>query len=133
MSDPDMAHSGPRPESEWSGPSWTDQPHTVSPRRSRARFVVGVVAAAGVVLLTLALTRWLGLGPTLLDTGQVERDVAAQFEEEHRLSVELECPRRMEVSADAVYECTGTTQDGDEVDIEIRIADEDGAYTWLEV
>jgi hypothetical protein len=111
----------------------TDQLRAVSPRRRRARFVVGVVATAGIVLLTLALTRWLGLGPTLLDTGVVERDVAGQFEEEHELPVEFECPRRMEVRTDAVYDCTGTTEDGDEVDIEIRILDDDGTYSWLEV
>ena len=89
---------------------------------------------AALVLLVVALTRWLGLGPTLLDTGEVERDVARQFEEQHQVPIELDCPRGMEVASGEVYTCTGETADGDEVTLEIRIADSlDGAYTWLEV
>ena len=98
-----------------------------------SRTSVGLVAGLTllVVLLAGGVTA-LGLGPMTLDPAAVERDVAAQFEEGQGVALELSCPDDMEVASGEVYHCTGTTSAGEEVVIEIQIADSlDGAYTWV--
>jgi hypothetical protein len=75
----------------------------------------------------------LSLQSTVLDPTAVERDVAAQFEEREGVAVELSCPGEMTVESGSSYECTGTTADGEDVTLQIRIEDEDSAaYTWTE-
>ena len=91
-----------------------------------ALVVVGLLIAAGVALLVYVLSS------TRLDPAAVERDVAAQFEERNGVSLDLECKHRMIVRPRADYDCDGTTADGEEITIEIRITDSDGAYTWAE-
>jgi hypothetical protein len=87
-----------------------------------------LVLVVGAVLLFVFLG-----GSTVLDPGAVERDVAAQFQERHGVGLELTCPADMEVAANATYECSGTTQAGEEVTLQIAITDESsGAYTWTE-
>jgi hypothetical protein len=72
-------------------------------------------------------------GSTVLDPGAVERDVAAQFQEREGVGIALTCPADMEVRADATYECTGTTEAGEDVTLQIAITDEESAaYTWTE-
>jgi hypothetical protein len=74
------------------------------------------------------------MGDTVLDRSAVERDVAAQFEERAGVGLDLECPATMTVESDAVYQCAGTTADGEEITLEIRITNVVLAeYTWDEV
>ncbi|RBY78729.1 hypothetical protein DQ238_11705 [Geodermatophilus sp. TF02-6] len=101
-------------------------------RRSHTRLYLGLVALAGLLVLAVVLARL--LGDTLLDRTAVERDVAAQFEQRWGVAVDLTCPRRMQVEDGAVYRCAGTTADGEDVTLEIRITDpEDAAYQWRPV
>jgi hypothetical protein len=87
--------------------------------------VVGAVVAA------LAVARWAGLGPTLLDDEQVQSDVAEQFEERYDVGVDVDCPRDMRVSEGRTYECDAETDDGEDLELVITITDEDpAAYTW---
>lgn len=100
-------------------------------RRSRAPFYGGVLLIGLLIVLALALSRWLGLGPTLLDTGEVERDVAVQFEERFAVGVDVDCPQGMEVAEGLDHECEAETDDGEDLTLVITITDEDDpAYTW---
>jgi hypothetical protein len=86
-----------------------------------------LLVIAGVVAAVLALQS------TVLDPAAVERDVAAQFEEREGVAIDLTCDDEMPVESGSTYECTGTTADGEDVTLEIRIEDEDSAaYTWTE-
>ena len=112
-------------------------PPTPAPEPQPVKSRVGLVVA-GIVLLVLLIAGGtalaLGLRSTVLDPAAVERDVAAQFEDVEGVAVALTCPDDMEVASGEVYTCSGTTADGEEVTIEIRIADSlDGAYTWVVV
>jgi hypothetical protein len=79
-----------------------------------------------VVLVVLAVS------PGDLDPAEVEREVAAQFEAEHGVGVELDCPDDMPSGSGVVHPCAGVTADGTEVYVEIQIADpqEDLDYRW---
>jgi len=116
MTEPDPAH---------------DQPGARRARRSRAPFYGGVLVVGLLIVLALALSRWLGLGPTLLDTGEVERDVATQFEERYAVGVDVDCPQGMEVAEGRDYECDAETDDGEDLELVITITDEEqAAYSW---
>jgi hypothetical protein len=71
-------------------------------------------------------------GPGALDPDQVERDVAAEYEEREGVSLDLACPEDMPPESGGVYTCEGTTADGESVDVEVRIADpeDDVDYEW---
>jgi uncharacterized protein DUF4333 len=99
-------------------------------RKSR----VGLIAGATVLLLVaVAVVLALTLGKTLLDRAAVQRDVAAQFEAREGVAIDLDCPLDMEVEDGATYECRGTTDDGEDVTLRIRIDDADDArYSWSE-
>jgi hypothetical protein len=100
-------------------------------RRSRRPFYGGVLLIGLLIVLAMVLSRWLGLGPTLLDTGRVERDVAAQFEERFGVGVEVDCPPGMEVADGRDYECDAETEDDEDLTLVITITDvDDAAYTW---
>jgi hypothetical protein len=115
VTDPDLAHE--------------DAP--ASGRRSRAPFYGGVLVIGVLIVLALALSRWLGLGPTLLDPGRVERDVAEQFEERYDVGIDIDCPYGLEVVEGESYECDAETDDHEDVEITITITDEDdAAYSW---
>jgi len=102
-------------------------------RRSRVGVLVGA-AALILALIAIGVVLAMHLGPTVLDRAAVERDVAAQFEQLEGVAVDLSCPQEMKVESGAEYRCTGTTADGEEVTIAIRIGDErNGDYTWAEV
>jgi hypothetical protein len=97
-----------------------------------------VAAAAGAVLLLLLLLTMvlvMTLGPTVLDRAAVERDVAVQFEELEGVGIDLNCPGEMRVESGAEYTCTGTTDEGEEVELAIQITDPpgDAKYTWTEI
>ena len=101
-------------------------------KKSKAGLIAGLVALLVLVAGAVLLFVFLG-GSTVLDQGAVERDVAAQFQEREGVAVELTCPADMEVSSGATYECTGTTERGEDVTLQIAITDaESAAYTWTE-
>jgi len=90
-------------------------------------------AVAGVLLLALAiLLPTVFLAKTVLDPAAVQQDVAAQFQDQEGVGIELTCPGDMEVEVSRTYECTGTTEDSEDVTLVIEIAHEDGNYTWQE-
>ena len=102
-------------------------------RKSRVGVLIGA-AALILALIAIGVVLAMHLGPTVLDRAAVERDVAAQFEQLEGVAVDLSCPQEMKVESGAEYRCTGTTADGEEVTIAIRITDErNGDYTWTEV
>jgi hypothetical protein len=101
-------------------------------KKSRTGLIAGLVVLALLAIGAVLLVVLLG-GSTVLDQGAVERDVAAQFQDREGVAVDLTCPADMAVEADATYECTGTTEAGEDVTLQIAITDEDsGAYTWTE-
>ena len=87
--------------------------------------LVGLVVVALVVLL---IRRF----PSGLDSGSVEREVAAEYEERIGVAVEVRCPDEMPVASGEVYACEGTRTDGAVIYVEIQIADpgEDADYRW---
>jgi hypothetical protein len=135
---------GPPGQAYWQPPSGQQAPHGYQPygapaygqpggapaRSSRGGLIAAVVG--GLLLLVagaaaLALT----LQTTVLDRTAVERDVAAQFEEREGVALDLDCTEEMAVDQGATYECTGVTDQGEEVTLQIAITDEsDAAYTW---
>jgi Domain of unknown function (DUF4333) len=133
----------PRPgygQQPWAGPGqpvpppWAPAPAGQAPApRDRTRTLliaalvaVGLAIAAGVALLVYVLSS------TALRNAAVERDVAALFEERHRVAIDLDCDERMIVRPGADYECEGTTADGEDVELLITITDSEGSYTWAE-
>ncbi len=69
---------------------------------------------------------------TRLDPSAVEDAVAAQFQDQEGVGLDLSCPDRMIVSPGNSYECTGTTEDSEDVTLVIEITDANGNYTWQE-
>jgi Domain of unknown function (DUF4333) len=128
--------SGQQPlHARYDGPTpagWQPGPPPERPRdRTRTALIaalvaVGLLIAAGVALLVYVLSA------TILDRAAVEEAVSSQFEERYGVALDLECKHRMIVRPRADYDCEGTTPDGQEVEIEIRITNSDGAYTWAE-
>ena len=85
----------------------------------------------GAVLAALAVARWAGLGPTLLDDDRVQSDIAEQFEERYDVGVDVDCPRGMRVSEGREYECDAETDDREDLTLVVTITDEDpAAYSW---
>jgi hypothetical protein len=100
-------------------------------RKSHLRLYLGLATLAGLLVLAVVLARL--LGDTVLDRGAVERDVAEQFQDTYGVAVDLSCPAEMTVESGAVYECTGTTAEGEDITLEIRITDVVRAeYSWKE-
>jgi hypothetical protein len=101
-------------------------------KKSKAPLIAGLVGLLVLVVVAVLLFVFLG-GSTVLDPAAVERDVSAQFQEREGVAVQLDCPDDMEVSANATYECTGTTDRGEQVTLQITVTDEESAaYTWTE-
>jgi hypothetical protein len=86
---------------------------------------------AAVVIIGVAIALALLLGQDVLDAGRAESDIAEQFTETFGVGVEVSCDQEMVVENGATYECSGTTDDGEDVTIEVAITDEDSAaFTW---
>jgi hypothetical protein len=85
---------------------------------------LAVVGAAALLVYVLS--------STILDRAAVETAVAEQFEQREGVPLDLECGERMIVRPGADYECEGTTEDGEDLEILITVTSEDGAYTWAE-
>ena len=101
-------------------------------KKSKAPLIAGLVGLLVLVVVAVLLFVFLG-GSTVLDPAAVERDVSAQFQDREGVAVQLDCPDDMEVSANATYECSGTTERGEDVTLQIAITDEESAaYTWTE-
>ena len=101
-------------------------------KKSKTGLIAGLAVLLLLVVGAVLLFVFLG-GSTVLDQGAVERDVAAQFQEREGVGVDLTCPADMEVSADATYECSGMTENGEDITLQIAITDEgSAAYTWTE-
>ena len=101
------------------------------PKKSRLRLLLGLAMLA--LLLAIAMVLANVLGPTVLDRGAVERDVAVQFEERHGVAIDLTCDEQMRLETGGTYACTGVTADGERVTLQIEITDENFAtYTWTE-
>src|ERR687894_2425211 len=102
----------------------------MSPAGPPQKSKVGLIAAVtAVILLVIAgvVVGVMTLQSRVLDPAAVERDVAAQFEEREGVAIDLSCDDEMTVEPGTTYECTGTTDDGEDVTLEIRIEDEDSA------
>lgn len=111
-------------------PDLAQEPSAPAKRRRSFRPLHGWLVL-GVVLAALAVARWAGLGPTLLDHERVESDVAEQFEERYDVGVDVDCPRGMRVSEGRDYECDAETDDREDLTLVVTITDEDpAAYTW---
>jgi hypothetical protein len=126
-----------QPAPQYGGPPYGGPPYGTPPYGQPAeKSKVGLIAlVTGIALLVIAgvVVLVMSLQSTVLDPAAVERDVAAQFQQREGVAIELNCPDDMEVSANATYECTGTTADGESVTLQIAIADENtAAYTWTE-
>jgi hypothetical protein len=103
----------------------------VRAKKSRLRLYLGL--AALVALVTFAMVLANIMGPTVLNRAAVERDVAEQFEQREGVAIDLTCDAEMRVEEGESYPCTGVTADGEEVELQITITDENFAeYTWTE-
>jgi Domain of unknown function (DUF4333) len=112
------------------GPPAYGQPTGAPARKSKAGLIAAVIGGA-LLLVAAAVALVLTLQTTVLDRTAVERDVAAQFEEREGVAVDLSCADEMQVDEGATYECTGTTDQGEEITLRIAITDEqEAAYTW---
>lgn len=86
-----------------------------------------VLVAAAVVLLPRVV------GTRVLDRTATQRDVAEQFQERQGVAIRLTCEDRMTLTTGAAYACRGTTAQGQDVTLKIRITDAATArYTWSE-
>lgn len=100
-------------------------------KKSRTRLYLGLAALAALLALAMVLANI--MGPTVLDRAAVERDVAEQFEQREGVAIDLTCDEEMRVETGESYPCTGVTADGEEVELQITITDENFAeYTWTE-
>ena len=121
------------PEETTGGTSDPDLAHTTAAPRKPLRLLrplYGWLVVAAVVA-ALAVARWAGLGPTLLDDGRVQKDIAEQFEERYDVGVDVDCPRGMRVSEGRTYECDAETDDREDLTLVVTITGEDpAAYTW---
>jgi len=104
---------------------------TAAPRPTRRFRPLYGWLVVGAVVAALAVARWAGLGPTLLDDSRVQSDIAEQFEERFDVGVDVDCPRDMRVSEGRTYECEAETDDREDLTLVVTITDEDpAAYTW---
>ncbi|HEV7212180.1 MAG TPA: DUF4333 domain-containing protein [Blastococcus sp.] len=128
---------GPPPYAYGPGPFPYGPPAGTPPRKSR-RGLFAVLAGTLVLLLggavlLVALLDPTVFGATVLDPAAVERDVAAQFQQREGVAVQLDCPSDMTVDKGAVYTCTGTTAQGENIRLRITVTDATtAAYTWTE-
>jgi hypothetical protein len=124
----------PRPYPEGMAPT-SFAPEETPAQKSSARVALAVAGGVVLMLTLVVMVLVMTLGPTVLDRVAVERDVAVQFEELEGVAIDLDCPAEMRVESGAEFTCTGTTAEGEEVALAIRITDppDDAEYTWTEI
>lgn len=122
-----QGYPGPQGGPQGYGPSYPSAP----PKKSKTPLFLALGAV--VLLAIVAVVLFLTLSKTVLDPAAVQRDVAAQFQDQEGVGIQLTCPTDMEVEVGATYECTGTTEDSEDVTLVIEVSDEDGNYTWQEM
>jgi hypothetical protein len=83
-----------------------------------------------IVVVAVAVLAATALRSTALDPQAVDRNVAAQFEQQQGMGLDLRCPDGMTVTPGNTYRCSGTTADGTALTIRITITDKDANYTW---
>jgi hypothetical protein len=84
-----------------------------------------------VVLIGVGIVLALLLGQDVLDPDRAESDIAQQYEEIFGVGIDVSCDDEMIVEDGATYDCSGTTEDGEDVSIGVTITDEDSAaFTW---
>jgi hypothetical protein len=67
----------------------------------------------------------------VLDPYSAERDIAQQFVETFGVGIDVSCTDEMHVITGANYECTGRTEDEENVRLLIVVTDAgSAAYTW---
>jgi hypothetical protein len=102
------------------------------PKKKRTGLIaalIGALAVIAAVVVVLSLT----LGGKVLNRAAVQRDVAQQFEQHEGVAIQLTCDRNMQLVQGATYSCRGTTADGENLILQIRVTDADKAeYTWSE-
>ncbi|MBA3338744.1 MAG: DUF4333 domain-containing protein [Geodermatophilaceae bacterium] len=104
-----------------------------APAKKRNTGLIVTMAVGAVLVIALAiLLPTVFLAKTLLDPAAVQQDVAAQFQDQEGVGIALTCPADMEVQVSRTYECTGTTDDSEDVTLVIEISDANGNYTWQE-
>ena len=104
------------------------------PKKSKTGLIVGLVVL-GIVIIAAAVLIPILLSSTKLDPQATARDVSQQFEQREGVAIDLSCPDDMTVKSGATYECTGTTDDGEDVTLTITISDAQAdppTYTWSE-
>jgi hypothetical protein len=125
-----------QPQQPYGGPHYgaaQNGPPAGAPGGTSKVGLIALVAGLALLLIAGVVVLVMSLQSTVLDPAAVQRDVAAQFEQREGVAVELNCPDDMKVKANATYDCSGTTADGESVTLQIAIADENtAAYTWTE-
>ena len=123
---------------QYGQPQYGQQPYGQQPygqpKKSKTGLIVGLVVL-GVVIIAAAILLPILLSSTKLDPAATARDVSQQFEQREGVAVDLTCPDDMKVESGATYQCTGTTDDGEDVTLTITISDakaDPPTYTWSE-
>ncbi|MBA2389376.1 MAG: DUF4333 domain-containing protein [Geodermatophilaceae bacterium] len=126
---------GQPPFNQYGGQSdWAGAPGG-QPKKSKTPLIAGIVALVVVVIVALLLLlpgSPIGLGSTFFDETAVADAIAAQYEDEFDLQVEVTCPADQEVISGETFTCEGTTEEGDDVQLDVEITSDDGDYTWSE-
>jgi hypothetical protein len=103
---------------------------TPPPKKKRTGLIAGLIGALAVVVAVVVVLS-LTLGGRVLDRAAVQRDVAQQFQQHEGVAIQLRCDRNMKLVQGATYACEGTTADGENLTLQIRITDAAAAaYTW---
>ncbi len=126
------AQQGGYPGQQGPGPGYGGSYPSAPAKKRNTGLIVALAAVAVLVLAAAILLPTVVLAKTVLDPAAVQRDVAAQFQDQEGVGIELTCPTDMEVQVSSTYECTGTTEDSEDVTLVIEVTDENGNYTWQE-
>lgn len=119
----------PYPPHQYGQPPY-DTGYGTAPKKKRTGLILGLIAAVAVVA-TVVVVLSLTLGGKVLNRAAVQRDVAQQFEQHEGVAIQLSCDRSMKLVQGATYSCEGTTADGENLTLQIRITDAAKAeYTW---
>lgn len=143
----------------WNGVSWSDSTHPL-PGASAAsapvpaypsifgdeqdaaaapgarrpwRSVVLVVLLLGIAGVAVAFLLSAVASRTLLDTANVEQQIAESLSQSSGLTTTVVCPDEVTVAAGDTFTCTATTDDGRTAQIEVTQDDDQGTVTWTVV